>query len=257
MISERDSTPRATRFEPGDPQYVQAQRIWLILTAHVMMEWHWRGESRHSRRQRDVLIPYGDLAARMGMDRRAGRTLAGALGIIGQYCRLNNLPTLNSIVVNQETWVPGDHVVVRTGKSYQDEQREIMEEDWFALRVPTTGAFRKVRDYIRAGELGDTEIPRSSTREILKGTEEILREEGGPMLSGEILRRLNDRGIHVGGRNPSTNLSSKISQARDRFISNGRRKGWRLPSNSDAEVDQKSGSEHSPNPNELTQLEKS
>ena len=80
---------------------------------------------------------------------RAGQTLAIPLGIVGEYCRVNDLPTLNSIVVNQETGVPGDHVLVRDGKTYKDEQREVMNTDWFAYRVPTTGAFRKVREYQR------------------------------------------------------------------------------------------------------------
>ena len=77
------------------------------------------------------------------------RTLGIPLGIVGEYCRVNGLPTLNSIVVNQETGVPGDHVLVRDGKTYRDEQREVMNEDWFAYRVPTTGAFRKIREYQR------------------------------------------------------------------------------------------------------------
>ena len=141
--------PEAKRFGIGDQRHVQAQRVWLILTAHVMMEWQWRGRSRRPRRRDDVLITYGELAERMRMDSRAGRTLAISLGIVGEYCRVNGLPTLNSIVVNQETGVPGDHVLVRDGKTYKDEQREVMNTDWFTYRVPTTGAFRKVREYQR------------------------------------------------------------------------------------------------------------
>ena len=141
--------PVAKQFGLGDQRHVQAQRVWLILTAHVMMEWQWRGRSRQPRRRDDVLITYGELAERMGMDSRAGRTLAISLGIVGEYCRVNGLPTLNSIVVNQETGVPGDHVLVRDGKTYNDEQREVMNTDWFTYRVPTTGAFRKVREYQR------------------------------------------------------------------------------------------------------------
>ena len=141
--------PEAKRFGIGDQRHVQAQRVWLILTAHVMMEWQWRGRSRGPRRRDDVLITYGELAERMRMDSRAGRTLAIPLGIVGEYCRVNDLPTLNSIVVIQETRAPGDHVLVRDGKTYKDEQREVMNTDWFAYRVPTTGAFRKVREYQR------------------------------------------------------------------------------------------------------------
>ena len=141
--------PRVKQFKLGDPRYVQAQRVWLILTAHVMTR-QWQKESESQQPHQSVTIYYGKVAKRMGMDPRAGRTLADALGIIGHYCLLNDLPTLNSIVVNQETEAPGDHVVLREGKTYVDEQCEIMETDWFSWRVPTTGTFRKVWNYMRA-----------------------------------------------------------------------------------------------------------
>ena len=83
------------------------------------------------------------------MDRKAGITLGIPLGMVGEYCRLNDLPTLNSIVVLQETGAPGHGVLVRDGKTYKDEQREVMKTDWFAYRVPTPGTFRKVREYRR------------------------------------------------------------------------------------------------------------
>ena len=143
------AVPEAKEFGVGDQRHVQAQRVWMILTAHVMKEWKWREEPRPPRQRKDVLITYGGLAKRMGMDPKAGVTLGIPLGIVGEYCRVNGLPTLNSIVIKQETGVPGDHVLVRDGKTYKDEQREVMRTDWFAYRVPTTGAFRKIREYQR------------------------------------------------------------------------------------------------------------
>ena len=80
--------------------------------------------------------------------RQAGLNLGHPLGIVGEYCRVNGLPTLNSIVILR-TGEPGSRVLVRVGKTYQEERREVMETDWFAYRVPTTGAFRKVRAYQR------------------------------------------------------------------------------------------------------------
>lgn len=143
------TVPKAKKFRVGDQRHVQSQRIYLILVAHVMAECRWRGRSRRTRRPDDALITYGELAERMQMDSKAGVTLGIPLGIIGEYCRLNGLPTLNSIVVNQETGVPGDHVLVRDGKTYKEEQREVMDTDWFAYLVPTTGAFRRVREFQR------------------------------------------------------------------------------------------------------------
>jgi hypothetical protein len=94
--------------------------------------------------QNPSTIPYGKLAEKLGKDPRAGRNLRTALGIVGEYCKMNDLPTINSIVVNEKTGVPGDHVVLRNGHSPAQEQAEVMQQNWFAYRVPTTGTFRKV-----------------------------------------------------------------------------------------------------------------
>lgn len=149
-IAKGVAVPEAKRFGVGDQRHVQAQRVWMILTAHVMKEWEWEGKPRPpGGRKDDLLITYGELAERMRMDPRAGRTLTIPLGIVGEYCRVNGLPTLNSIVIREDTRVPGDHVLVRDGKTYRNEQSEVMRTDWFAYRVPTTGAFRKIREYQR------------------------------------------------------------------------------------------------------------
>lgn len=124
------------KFGAGDRVHVQAQQVWIALISLVMMN--------RTIPSKSVSISYGELAKLMGRDPRAGRTLNHALGIVGWYCAHNKIPTLNSIVVNQETGVPGDHVVTRKGKSYRDEQKAVTKFDWFSIRVPTTGAFRKV-----------------------------------------------------------------------------------------------------------------
>jgi hypothetical protein len=128
--------PSLRRFKKGDRVYVQAQQVWLVLTSFVMRS------DRNPRRP--TLITYGDLAEAMGMSRRSGITLVRQLGIVGHLCVLNDLPTLNSIVINDVTNKPGDHVVTRRGKTYQQEQAEVMKENWYGIRVPTTGTLRKV-----------------------------------------------------------------------------------------------------------------
>lgn len=131
-----DDTTPLRRFKKGDRIYVQAQQIWLVLTCLVMRS------DRNPRRP--LLISYGDLAEAMGMPRRAGITLGRQLGIIGRLCILNELPTLNSIVVNDTTNEPGDHVVTRPGKNYKQEQADVMRENWHGIRAPSTGTLRKV-----------------------------------------------------------------------------------------------------------------
>lgn len=134
----RNNIPAVKRFEPGDRVYVQAQQIWLILMAFVMM----RAKSNPRSSQ---TITYGELAELMGHpNRQAGHILGRQLGIVGKFCILNDVPPLNAIVVNQVTGVPGDEVVLRTGRNVAQEQKEVLKYDWFTLRIPTTGTFRKV-----------------------------------------------------------------------------------------------------------------
>ncbi len=132
-----DEIPQIRRYEAGDRLHVQAQRIWLILVAFV---------SSPTRKSTDKkTITYGELAELMGYpDKRAGHTLGRQLGIIGQYCRLNDLPTLNAIVVNQTTGAPGEDVLLRDGRTFKQEQKAVMAQDWFQFGVPTTGTLRKV-----------------------------------------------------------------------------------------------------------------
>lgn len=131
--------PPAKHFERGDRVYVQAQQVWLILVAFVMD----RHEQRNPRKPKT--ITYGDLARLMGYpDRRAGHVLARQLGIVGHFCRMNDLPALNAIVVTHETKIPGAEVLVREGRNYRQEQADVMRTNWFGIRVPTTGTFRKI-----------------------------------------------------------------------------------------------------------------
>ncbi len=138
--------PALRRFKKGDRVYVRAQQVWLVLTSKVMSsDRDWR---------RPTVLTYGDLALAMGLDPRAGLTLARPLGIVGWLCVDNDLPTLNSIVVNELTNAPGDHVVTRDHKSYKEEQAEVMKINWHTIRVPTTGTLRKVWESMRMPEDG-------------------------------------------------------------------------------------------------------
>ena len=92
----------ARRYQTGDRVYVQAQRIWLILSSHAVL----RREIRCNGFP-NGLVGYGDLAELMGKDRRAGITLTRQLGIVGHYCLEHELPPLNVIVVkskHQRAW---------------------------------------------------------------------------------------------------------------------------------------------------------
>ncbi|HEY0164968.1 MAG TPA: hypothetical protein VGB39_06310, partial [Sphingomicrobium sp.] len=106
---------QASFYEDGDRLWVQAQRMWTILVGIVIASQVTRAGPAVAR------ITYGDLAEAMGKPRQAGRTLTRQLWMIGEYCKFNGLPTLNSIVVNQETGLPGHDVVLNTGKTVKQE----------------------------------------------------------------------------------------------------------------------------------------
>ena len=72
----------------------------------------------------------------------------------------------------------------------------------------------------------------SPTWLILDLAEEVLASaapEELPMSSGEILRRIRERGAVLDGRSASVNLSAKLGRD-TRFFSPGRAAGWHLTS---------------------------
>lgn len=56
----------------------------------------------------------------------------------------NDLPPLNVLVVNQQTQMSGSEAVLRPGKTVREEQKAVLKEDWFGIRVPMTGTFRQI-----------------------------------------------------------------------------------------------------------------
>lgn len=120
----------------GDRLYVQAQRIWIILASFVSTPLRKTGDQ--------TTITYGDLAEKMGYDRRAAITLSRQLGIVGDCCLSNDLPALNAIVVSEATGLPGPEVVLRPNRSVKQEQNSVHKRDWCAMSVPSTGALRKI-----------------------------------------------------------------------------------------------------------------
>lgn len=140
-MSKDDNIPAVRRYEKGDRVYVTAQRIWVILVALVGAKKlpNWKpGPGKGA-----PTITYGELVQLIDRSHLAGRTIRNELGIIGHFCRLNGLPCLNTLVVNQFGEC-GEAVVVSEGSDPRSDRREIMKIDWFSYGVPTTGTLRKV-----------------------------------------------------------------------------------------------------------------
>lgn len=128
--------PSLKRFEPGNRVYVRAQQVWLVLVAHVMSG----GET----------TTYGDLAEKMGIDRRAAIGLHRELAIVATFCIQNDLPAITCLVIGQDTRAPGPGVISRPGKTWQEDQRDALRTNWFEYRVPTTGTLRQVWEELQA-----------------------------------------------------------------------------------------------------------
>ncbi|MGR3794589.1 hypothetical protein [Vannielia sp. SX4] len=131
-------------FGRGDPLYVQAQQIWLVLTGFSMMRTNPAIPER-LRNELPELIHYDELAELMGKP-GAQHTLNRQLGIVGHYCIDNDLPPLNVIVVNKDSELPGDGVVSRDGQDILTEISAVNKFNWFGIRVPTIGTLRKTYD---------------------------------------------------------------------------------------------------------------
>lgn len=138
-----NETP-AKFYVKGDPLYVQAQQIWIILTGFVMMK-TFPVSSSKVRSKLCRLISYSELAELMGRP-GAQNMLSRQLGIVGHYCVANDLPPLNTIVVNRNSEMPGDGAVVRKGRTVEEEMDEVTSFNWHEVRPPTVGALRKVYD---------------------------------------------------------------------------------------------------------------
>lgn len=134
-MAEFDELPTVKRYGKTERIHVRAQQIWLILVAWVM-------ERPRQPGPHPDLITYGDLADKIGLNRRAGRTLGRPLGLVGQLCLANQLPALNAIVVNELSGHPGHGVVVAKDRTPREEQRLVFEFNWYSVRMPTPGMFR-------------------------------------------------------------------------------------------------------------------
>lgn len=92
------------------------------------------------------LITYGRLAEEMDLDPRAGRSLRHALAQIDHFCQLNNIPALNSLVVNRETKKAGSGIPSSDKRTV----REALDHNWLFYRFPSPSAFRKASEQYHA-----------------------------------------------------------------------------------------------------------
>jgi hypothetical protein len=90
-----------------------------------------------SRASASSIITYGDLANIMGTD---AHHLDYILTHIQYYCQQSGLPLLNSIVVNQETGLPGEGITVKP-EQIPLLHMQVFGHNWFDMVPPTIEQF--------------------------------------------------------------------------------------------------------------------
>jgi hypothetical protein len=84
------------------------------------------------------LITYGDLANIMGY--ADTNHLENILSRIQYYCQQSGLPLLNSIVVNQETGIPGEGIAMKP-EEVPLLHMQVFQQNWFDIVPPTIEQF--------------------------------------------------------------------------------------------------------------------
>lgn len=91
-----------------------------------------------SRASASSIITYGDLANIMGY--ADAHHLDYILRYIQYYCTQSGLPLLNSIVVNQETGLPGEGITVKP-EQIPLIHMQVFRQNWFDIVPPTIEQF--------------------------------------------------------------------------------------------------------------------
>jgi hypothetical protein len=91
-----------------------------------------------SRASASSIITYGDLANIMGY--ADAHHLDNILSHIQYYCQKFGLPLLNSIVVNQETGLPGEGITVKPEEIFLIHM-QVFRQNWFDIVPPTIDQF--------------------------------------------------------------------------------------------------------------------
>jgi len=105
--------------QPGEKSAWRAVQTWQILVC--------RASLHH-------IITYGELAELLGYT--DARPLAVILGHILYYCQQHDLPPLTSLVVNQETGLPGAGIGMEA-ESIPAKHMKVFQYNWFEVVPPS------------------------------------------------------------------------------------------------------------------------
>jgi hypothetical protein len=99
-----------------------------------------------SKAKSNSIITYGDLANLINF---YPNLLGDILGHILSFCKKNDLPLLNSIVVDKTTGIPGEGAELKA-EQVPPIQMEVFAFDWFDIIPPTLDELKEAFDYYKS-----------------------------------------------------------------------------------------------------------
>jgi putative restriction endonuclease len=99
-------------------QEQRAYNTWTVLTSHAANR---------------KTITYGELADKLHIHHRVIRFV---LGLIQEYCMVNELPPLTILVLNKHSVLPGDGFIAYDIENSQDGIEKVYSFDWSTIENP-------------------------------------------------------------------------------------------------------------------------
>lgn len=130
-MPRKTKTATVKKFDDIRKNSARALQIWQILIG-----------AAHSRRT----LTYGILRDLLHYE--GAGVFDEQLGHIMAWCRLNGLPPLTIIVVNQETGLPGSGLPPRM---LHEEREKVFKEDWYAIYPPSEAQLTEAFEQWKAG----------------------------------------------------------------------------------------------------------
>lgn len=107
----------------------RAQQIWLILIGKA-----WNRQT----------MTYGELAEMLGFG--GAGVFTEPLDHILCYCQVHELPPLTSLIVNQDTGLPGSGLQL---DNLHGDRERVYRENWFSIIPPTPEALAEAKAQVR------------------------------------------------------------------------------------------------------------
>ncbi len=103
--------------------YQRSMQIWMLLTSAALNR---------------KTYTYGEIAKILGF--KSANVMSQFLNPIMRLCKNNEYPPLTVLVVNQETGLPGDGLIIEEVNS---DREKVFNFDWFRIKPPQIKDFEE------------------------------------------------------------------------------------------------------------------